>query len=231
MDQTESAFVDQPDPDLRQLEASLAERHAELAHVVNELGQLYNVFAERSRTDIATLINENEGLRKELVEKDQRASDTVSDAGFPEFLQELELFKEENQRLRELLQEKQELLEEARRDAEAPREPIDLDSYEAELHRDRQQLEADRQKLNKELQQVRLRNEDLDEARREMEMEFSRERADLARERTRLERLREEVRAELERFQRDGGVRESLMSVHRLRESIAKEKSSQSSKR
>ena len=35
-------------------------------------------------------------------------------------------------------------------------------------------------------------------------MEMSRERADLARERTRLDRLREELRLEMERLPRDG---------------------------
>ena len=62
---------------------------------------------------------------------------------------------------------------------------------------------------------MRDRNAELDEATREMEMEMSRERADLARERTRLERLRDEVKADLERMQRDGGVRESLAGVQR----------------
>lgn len=96
----------------------------------------------------------------------------------------------------------------------------DLESYEAELNRFRQQLEADRAGLNKEMDTVRARNAELDEAIREMEMEMSRERAEMARERTRLERMREEIKAEMERIQRDGGVRESLASFQRLREEM-----------
>jgi hypothetical protein len=71
------------------------------------------------------------------------------------------------------------------------------------------------------MEQIKTRNQELDDATREMEMDFSRERAELARERTRLERLREEVRVETERLQRDHGVRESLVSVQRLREGFS----------
>ncbi len=96
----------------------------------------------------------------------------------------------------------------------------DLESYEAELNRFRHQLEKDRAALNKEMETVRARNAELDEAIREMEMEMSRERAEMARERTRLERMRDEIKAEMERIQRDGGVRESLASFQRLREEM-----------
>ena len=78
--------------------------------------------------------------------------------------------------------------------------------------------------MNAEIEQLRFRNQELDEATREMEMEMSRESAELARERTRLDRLRDEVRHELERVQRDGGVRQSLVPVQRLREEMTQRK-------
>jgi len=111
--------------------------------------------------------------------------------------------------LRKLLKEKDALLVER-----------DIDSYEAELNEFRQQLESDRQKLNREIEQLRARNKELDEATREMELEMSRERAELARERQRLERLREDVRLEFERMQRDAGLRDRLAPVQTLREEI-----------
>jgi hypothetical protein len=57
-----------------------------------------------------------------------------------------------------------------------------------------------------------------------MEMAMSKERAELARERMRLDRLREEVRGELERMQRDNPMRESLATVSKLREEINSKK-------
>jgi DNA repair exonuclease SbcCD ATPase subunit len=207
------------------LESALAEKHGDLAQVAADLRQLNEEFCERARVNLATLVEENEGLRRLLAEKEAN-SGTVADANPLDLdaVQEFEKLRAENQRLRRGLEEKEELLDGLRREAEAPREAVDLESFEAELNRYRQQLESDRQKVNAELQHLRTRNEELDEATREMEMEFSRERAELARERTKLERLREEVRAELERMQRDVPMRESMMSVHRLRESITQHK-------
>ena len=163
---------------------------------------------------------ENERLRIELSQSAPFAATKPP----PKLLEEIKVLQEENLRLRQLLQEQRELLEELKNAPVTPvppRENVDLDHFEAELNHFRQQLEADRQKLDEEMQQIRLRNQELDEATREMEMEFSRERAELARERTRLERLREEVRVDTERLQRDNGVRESLASVQRLREGIS----------
>ncbi len=102
-----------------------------------------------------------------------------------------------------------------------------MESFEAELHQERQHLEAERAKFNKEIDQLRLRNAELDEATREMEMEMSKERAELARERIRLDRLREEVRNEVERVQRDAPIRESLASVNKLREEITQKNGGQ----
>jgi DNA repair exonuclease SbcCD ATPase subunit len=208
---------------LDQLESVLADRHEDLTRVATDLRQLYEDYCTQARVSVATLVRENEELRRLLGENGREEVDTVVDPRLPEVLQEVEKLRAENHHLRRGLQEKEELLDELRREAE-PREAVDLESFEAELNRYRQQLEADRQKVNAELQHLRTRNEELDEATREMEMEFSRERAELARERTKLERLREEVRAELERMQRDVPMRESMMSVNRLRDSITQRK-------
>src|SRR5438067_192552 len=104
----------------------------------------------------------------------------------------------------EVLERAQGLLEEQR--AELARWIADLQSVQASLG---QEGAGDGQPLIAE-------NEEL----REMEMEMSRERAELARERQRLERLRDEVKVDLERLQRDGGMRESLAPVQRLREEM-----------
>jgi chromosome segregation ATPase len=120
--------------------------------------------------------------------------------------------------LRKQLHEKDQLIERLR--SQPGQESVDNESYEAELTGFRRQLEADRQKLNKETEQVRSRNKELDEATRELELEMSRERAELARERQRLERLRDDTRQELERIQRDAGLRDRLTPVNTLRDQI-----------
>jgi len=160
---------------------------------------------------------ENEELRRRLAESDLRQA--VSHVPRPEANRETENLSAENELLRESLEEHKRLLEEVRQHANGT-EPVDLDSYEAELNQYRQQLEQDRARLNAEIEQLRTRNKELDEATREMEMEMSRERAELARERTRLDRLRDEVRVESERLQREANVRDTLAPVQKLREAL-----------
>ncbi|MCI0460894.1 MAG: FHA domain-containing protein [Gemmataceae bacterium] len=122
--------------------------------------------------------------------------------------------------LRGLIGEKDALIEELQNQPPRVVTEGDLAALEKELNQFRRQLESDRQKLTREIESVRTRNEELDEATRELELEMSRERADLARERQRLERLREEVRAEVEKGQREGGVRDRLAPVQKLRDEI-----------
>jgi hypothetical protein len=93
-------------------------------------------------------------------------------------------------------------------------------SYEAELHRFRLELEQDRQVLNEEIAQLRQRQEELEEAAREAELEMSRERAIFANERAEMNRLREEIRLERERQQREGGARDRLGPVSKLKEEL-----------
>jgi hypothetical protein len=54
-----------------------------------------------------------------------------------------------------------------------------------------------------------------------MEMEMSKERAELGRERMRLERVREEVKGDAERLQREMAVRDSMAPVQKLRDELA----------
>jgi DNA repair exonuclease SbcCD ATPase subunit len=122
--------------------------------------------------------------------------------------------------LRQQLQERDALLEELQGQPATLAANRDSAAYEAELTEFRRQLEGDRQKFNKEVEQLRARNKELDEATREMELEMSRERAELARERQRLERLRDDTRQELERMQRDAGLRDRLSPVQSLRDEI-----------
>lgn len=93
-------------------------------------------------------------------------------------------------------------------------------SYEAELHRFRLELEQDRQALNEEIAQLRQRQEELEDAARETELELSRERAIFANERAEMNRLREEIKLERERQQREGGARDRLGPVSKLKDEL-----------
>ncbi len=55
-------------------------------------------------------------------------------------------------------------------------------------------------------------------------MEMSRERAELGRERIRMERMRDELKTDVEKMQREMSVRESLAPVQRLRDEMAHKK-------
>ncbi len=191
--------------------------------------------ADASGAGEAELRAENDLLRQLLQEKDKfldeiRATAHAEASELPANVREqLEARDQELERLRGAVVQLEQQVEEARQQPQAapaavpaapPRDDADLESYETELNRYRQQLEADRAKLNQEIQALRTRNAELDEATREMEMELSRERAEMARERIRLDRLREEIKSEMERVQRDGGVRESLASFQRLRDEV-----------
>jgi hypothetical protein len=127
----------------------------------------------------------------------------------------------QNDLLKKLLEEKNQILEEmSTANAQTPKSEGDLEHYEAELNEFRRQLETDRNKLNAEVELLRERNTELDEAVREMEMEMSKERADLARERMRLERVREEIKTDMDKLQREASVRDSLAGVQKLRDEM-----------
>ena len=179
------------------------------------------------------LREENELLRRLLQEKDRFVEELRSAGGTPASgtppeaqaqteaqAQELQLLRDQVAKLEKQVQEEQSKQAPADDAPSPPLDDVDLDSLEAELRRERRQLEADRVKLNREIESLRTRNTELNEATREMEMELSRERAEMARERMRLDRMREDIKSEMERIQRDGGVRESLANVNRLRDEM-----------
>ncbi len=229
-----SAFLEKQRAALGQAEAALREQRSELGRMMGDLRALQEAIKKQQGANVQALTSENEELRRMLDEYERRLVELVDNRP-ADLSKDVADLKAENEELRQLLAEKEGLINELRErieklqaqpkvEAAAPRESMDLESYEAELNQYRQQLEVDRAKLNKEIEQLRSRNAELDDATREMEMEMSKERAELGRERIRLDRLREEVRSELERIQRDATMKESLAPVHKLREEMIQKK-------
>jgi hypothetical protein len=169
----------------------------------------------------------NECLQQMVAERDQQLAELNERHAATPPVDPLVATKSavEIEELRAQLKEKEALLEQLRASlaaAESASFPGVADrDYEAELSEFRRQLEADRQGLNEEIQQLRTRNAELNEVAREAELQLSRERAQLGRERVQLDRLREEIRHELERAERDAGVRERLIAVERLKDEVA----------
>jgi chromosome segregation ATPase len=96
---------------------------------------------------------------------------------------------------------------------------------EADMVEYRQELERDRQMLDEQLRQLQTRQTELDQAAREAELQMSRERAQLARERIELNRLRDDLRVEQQRLVREGGARERLAPLRRLKEELTDKRS------
>jgi chromosome segregation ATPase len=239
---------------LERAQALLEEQREELARWIADLQSVQHSLGENGNGDAQALVAENEELRarlRVLEEEEKTASRAPAPSRAPAADdKELEDLRAEIELQRQLLEQKDAVIADlytkkneapdeaaapaalptavpvaaAPRTPAEPRADIDPDSIEAELNEFRQQLQIDRQKLDAEIQQIKTRNEELDEATREMEMELSRERAELARERQRLERLRDDVKGDLERLQREGGVRDSLAPVQRLREEMGHKK-------
>ena len=205
----------------------LEEENAELRRLLEELSQQST--GEGADPDLARqceeLRKDNEQLRRILAALEEPGGERkTGDSADAEEL------RQENELLRQLLHEKDALFDEMKQKVvnasthKQARGASDLETYEAELNQYRQQLEADRAKFSKEIEQLRVRNQELDEATREMELEMSRERAEMARERQRLDRLRDEIRSEQERMTRDSGVNKSLAPVQKLREEMNQKK-------
>jgi chromosome segregation ATPase len=188
----------------------------ELQKLLEENAQLRQHAGQDETQDgrVQELQNENQDLKRLLAaleEERQRAAPVaeVAPAG-----------SDDVERLRKQLAEKEAEIRQMNRETEEALGRTDMNVVEVQLSEYRRQLEGDRQKLGREIEQVRMRNQELEEATREMELEMSRERAELARERQRLERLREDVRLEMERLQREAGMRDRLAPVQNLREEI-----------
>jgi septal ring factor EnvC (AmiA/AmiB activator) len=198
---------------LAQAEASLREQRAGLTRLAAELKQMQDAIRQQQNAELEELRQENAYLHQLLEERDRQGpapEDNGHLIGVPDLEAEIE-------RLQQLLTERDAQLDQVQQPP--PKAPVgDIGTYEAELNEFQRQLEQDRKKLNAEIEQLRIRNEEMEDATRDMELQLSRERAELARERQRLDRMREETRQELERVQREAGVRDRLAPVLKLRE-------------
>ena len=207
-------------------EQTLREQCQEMGGLLKGLSQKYQATQGQSLAELEVLRMGNECLRQLVAERDQQLAELNQRlTGAPQREPQTGPQLVELNDLRAQLKEKEALVEELRvarqeRPAASFVDVADRD-YEAELTEFRRQLEADRHGLNEEIQQLRARNAELNEAAREAELQLSRERAQLARERVQLDRLREEIRQELDRVQRNAGVRERLVAVERLKDEVA----------
>jgi chromosome segregation ATPase len=209
-------------------EKALREQCLAMGELLKDLKHKFNGNANHSHclAELEVLRMGNECLQQLVAQRDQQLSELNQKlTATPQSGQHTESSHAEVEALRQQLEEREALIEELR--AARPEAPVaslagvsDRD-YEAELTEYRRELEADREKLNEEIQHLRARNAELDEAVREAELQLSRERAQLARERVQLDRMREEIRQELERAERDAGVRERLVAVERLKDEMA----------
>ncbi len=207
-------------------EAELREQREHIKRMTEELKAAQDRVRQQGSEEMEALRQENIELRQLIQEfRDHMAS---SGHGADEELREdLEKAQKAISILRKAVEEKDSEIERLQNRLKADEPPVieDVDSYEAELVQFRRQLEADRAKLNEDLQALRQRNEELEDATREIEMELSRERADMARERTRLDRLREEVQADMQRLEQNAQIRGQMAPVQKLREEINEKRS------
>ncbi len=204
----------QAKPDVRALQDDLERLQQENADLRTRLEESAGQASAPTSGDevhrqVEDLRAEIELLHEELDQKDQTLNNLQQGAG-----QTDAVLRAENAELRKQIEEL------SSKSQQAPKNESDLERYEAELNEFRRQLESDRAKLNKEVEVLRDRNQELDEAIREMEMEMSKERAELARERMKLDRVREEVKGDAERLQREMAVRDSMAPVQKLRDEL-----------
>jgi chromosome segregation ATPase len=114
-------------------------------------------------------------------------------------------------RLHKQVQELQAALESAKAEAAPAAVPSGTEQQgklpsEAELLALSEQLERERRQLQEDEQTL------MDQM-REMEVSMARERAELARQRTDMQRLQNEIRHELERLERDGGIQSKIENL------------------
>jgi DNA repair exonuclease SbcCD ATPase subunit len=209
---------------LLRAEETLNERRMEIGQLVAELQALRGSALPGQSGEVESLRREVEELHQLLVERERELAEagTAHDADKEQKFTTLE---EENRRLCRQIEEKNRQVEMLRNELEellqASPEAREAKDYEEEINEFRRQLQSDRQSLNEEIRQLQIRNTELNEAARQSELELSRERAHLARERAQLDRLRDEIRQELERAQREAGVRERLAPVQRLKDEMS----------
>jgi chromosome segregation ATPase len=179
----------------------------------------YSESATSSAADLAELDHvraENSQLRALCQELEQALQEAAQQIR-PDLEQQVHdyeaVVEEKNDMIRQLHQQIQELqaaLEEAESRASQPPPPpvvhqgetpseSELLALSEELERERRQLQEDEQALMEQM--------------KEMEVSMARERAEMARQRNDLQRLQSEIRHELERLERDGGVQSKIESL------------------
>jgi hypothetical protein len=216
----EAAQLARQRQELEQEEAALRDKHLELVQTMSELKEMHQRLVAEHRSEQETLQGENVQLKQQLAERDQVLHELAGGpAGSGENLEEM---RRELVELGKQLEQKDTLISALRGETSVsllPPSTGDAVGYEIELNLFRRQLETDRVALNAEIRQIQARRGELDDDIRQAELELSRERATLARERAWVERLRDEVRIELERIRREGDLRERLEPYLRLAES------------
>src|SRR5205807_6330261 len=85
----------------------------------------------------------------------------------------------------------------------------------------RRGLDLDRQALDQQREELKRSQFEIEEMARQTVLELSNDRAQIARDHTELLRLREEIRQQLERGERNSGVEERLAAVQRLQQELA----------
>ncbi len=218
-----------PDPGLKAendiIYQLLKERETEIARLENELKLHSNGPPELPQNGEIERLERELALKEALVAdlRQQMHDGLVGKESRRNVSEDLEQARRENQ---ELTRRVQDLEIDLRKVRQAPAATSvhprmqELEQYENELNDYRRQLDEERTRLNHEIDQLRYRNEELEEASREMEMELSRERAKIAQERQRLDRLRDEIRIETDRVQREVTNREAFAGVQKLREEL-----------
>lgn len=156
---------------------------------------------------------ENTQLRalcQELEQALQEAAQQLRPDGDPQIRDYEAVVEEKNEVIRQLHKQVQEL-QTAVETAEGSGGP---GAPASQVHPDKMPSEAELLALSEQLERERKQLQEdentLMEQMREMEVSMARERAELARQRNDMQRLQSEVRHELERLERDGGVQSKI---------------------
>jgi pSer/pThr/pTyr-binding forkhead associated (FHA) protein len=175
---------------------------------------------QAAQAELAALEAQAQQRQTELADardKAQTEADTTTST-----VRELKAISES---LRRELQDRDVVLEKLRRQVDQQSAQTNIEhsgSYERELNQFRVELEQDRQELNEQICQLQVRQAEMESAAREAELQMSRERATIARERAELTRLRDEIRMTKDRTAREGGLRDRLSNIHRLKQELAR---------
>jgi pSer/pThr/pTyr-binding forkhead associated (FHA) protein len=196
---------------LLQTDAQRAQREAEARQWQEQYGAL--------QAEVAALDARSQQRQAELAtERDKARAEADAAAARVQELQSI------SESLRREIQDRESVLEKLRRQLDQQSSPVNLEhsgSYERELNAYRLELEQNRRELNEQLYQLQARQAEVEVAAREAEVQMSRERAVIARERAELTRLRDEIRLAKDRSTREGGVRDRLATLHRLKQEMA----------